>query len=163
MKKGIAIVTTIVIAIMATLQGTEFGQEVSGLFSDVWAYIGVAAGGYGSLVVYGVYSYIKTKLGVDVITELKNFLTNNPSETEEVLSKVLGTETAKQMIVNKNDFIELKEQQLRDKIIDYRQKLFDLNVKINTEGLLTSQQLKDAAILKASYEEWLNENDTKTV
>lgn len=163
MKKVILTITTLIIAVMATLQGTEFGQEVSGLFSDVWAYIGVATGGYGSVILYSIYSYIKTKLGVDIITEFSKVLKETPEEAEELMSKVFGTKTAQEMLVNKQEFVELKEQQLRDKILDYRQKLFDINVKINTENFLNTQQLKDAHELKAYYEEWLRENDTKTI
>lgn len=163
MKKTIGIITTLVLVILATLQGTEFGVEIAGFFENVWVYLGVALGGYGSIAIVAINSYIKHKLGKDIIGEFNTLITSNPQEAENILTSFLGTAKAKELLVQKDEYVAEQKELLRQKILENRDKLLNLDIKINTKGLLSDEQLRTAIALQADIKEWLNENDTKSI
>lgn len=159
LPKLLGSVTTILLLVIVILQGSPAGDSLNEFIERYTSALGVGATGYGLAVIVMVANYVRAKFGIDVAKWLLQFVKNE--DAEEWAAKLLGSETAKSLLVQRDEFLEEQKEDLERAIIDKQHELLDLKAKLKN-GVLEGPEAEKAKLLIKRIEAWLDEKDTET-
>lgn len=160
--KGIAkllgFVTSVLLIVIVSLQGSVAGEALNEFIGDFTGALGVGATGYGLVIVLVLADYLRKRFGIDVAHWLLDFVKNE--DAEAWAEKLFGSEKAKELLVQRDEYIQAQKEDLEDKILEKKYELLDLKAKIKNE-VLDGPELELAKQLAKEIERWLDEKNTE--